>query len=90
MKRQAKLRVCASCEWIFIIDENTEENGCPKCGFGHYGARFAYGNIAYRYQTTQKPWFDKKITEYTFKLMKEIRDSNIIIKKDILENLKNK
>lgn len=85
-----KLRVCASCEWIFIEDEKTKEIGCPKCGFGHYGAKFVYGNRAYRYQRTQKPWIDKKLSEYTFKLMKEIEDSNIIIKKDFLEKLKNK
>lgn len=40
----AKLRVCASCEWIF----NTGI-GCPKCLFGSYGAYSVYGNNAYRY-----------------------------------------
>jgi hypothetical protein len=89
-RKEAKLRVCASCEWIFLTDENTEENGCPKCGFGHYGARFVYGNRAYQYKRTQQQWFNKKMIEYGFKLLKEIEDTNIRIQKDMLENLKNK
>lgn len=34
----AKLRVCASCEWIF-----NNGVGCPKCQFGSYGAHYVYG-----------------------------------------------
>ncbi len=35
----AKLRVCASCEKVFW----DKENGCPICGFAHYGAVWALG-----------------------------------------------
>lgn len=65
----AKLRVCASCEWIF----NTGV-GCPKCQFGSYGAHSVYGNNAYRYAKTQKPWFDRKMADYAFKLLQEIKN----------------
>ena len=65
----AKLRVCASCEWIF----NTRVE-CPKCQFGSYGAHYVYGNNAYRYAKTQKPWFDRKMADYAFKLIQEIKN----------------
>jgi predicted nucleic acid-binding Zn-ribbon protein len=83
-QQQALLRVCASCEWVFRKTEDTELNGCPKCGFAHYGAHFVYGDAAYRYVDTQKPWLDRKITEYTLKLYKEIDESSIHISKGII------
>ena len=67
----AKLRACASCEWIF-----KESGPCPKCGFAHYGARFVYGDRAYRYAKTQQPWIDRKGAEYILKLQKHIRSVN--------------
>lgn len=66
----AKLRVCASCEWIF-----NNGIGCPKCQFGSYGAHRVYGKKAYHYAKTQKPWFDRKIGDYSFKLLQEIKES---------------
>jgi len=69
-QQRAKLRVCASCEWIFEGDM-----ACPKCDFGSYGARYVYGNKAYRYKLTQRPWFDKKIATYAVKLNHEIAQS---------------
>jgi hypothetical protein len=74
--KDAKLRVCASCEWIFKL--SGIDNGCPKCGFGHYGARFVYGVKAYSYAKTQEPWFDKKMTDYSLKLRKEITEGKEI------------
>ena len=68
--KTAILRACASCEWIFKMEDNDPQ--CPKCDFGSYGARYAYGNIAYKYAKTQKPWMDKKIHQYTIKLLMEI------------------
>jgi hypothetical protein len=54
----AKLRVCASCEWVFKLGDS-QDCDCPKCGFGSYGARYVYGDKAYTYKKTQKPWKDK-------------------------------
>ena len=72
-QRHAKLRICASCEWIFHIDDqHPEMGGCPKCGFAHYGARFVYGDKVYTYRYTQKPWLDKKIEEYMRELKKQL------------------
>ena len=69
---KAKLRTCASCEWIFKLDDPMKSQMCPKCGFGHYSARYVYGNKAYRYAKTQQPWYDKKMADYSYKLRQEI------------------
>jgi hypothetical protein len=68
---KAKLRVCASCEWIFkgAID-------CPKCGFGSYGARYVYGDKAYDYVKTQIPWIEKKVANYYTELWREVEETN--------------
>lgn len=71
MSKKVKLRVCASCEWIF-----KEEGMCPKCGFASYGARYVYGNIAYTYAKTQEPWKRKKMKKYEYELDKEINKAN--------------
>lgn len=76
MSKYAMLRVCASCEWIFKRDKETDQNGCPKCLFGHYGARYVYGRKAYRYAQTQKPWLGKKMAEHGAKLLSEIAATN--------------
>ena len=68
---QAKLRVCARCEWVFKRNKCTDENGCPQCGFAHYGARYSYGDIAYLYVRTQKPWFERKMNEYVYDLIRQ-------------------
>lgn len=52
---KAQLRVCASCQWIF---DRKDASACPQCGFAHYGARMVFGDRAYRYAKTQKPWKD--------------------------------
>lgn len=70
-QKDAKLRVCASCEWIF----RANGEGCPKCGFAHYGARFVYGDKAYRFEMTQEPWMNKKMADYQVKLLDEIKSS---------------
>lgn len=67
---RAKLRVCASCEWIF-----TSGVECPKCQFGSYGAHYVYGDAAYRYAKSQKPWFERKISDFSLKLFQEINES---------------
>lgn len=63
----ARLRVCASCEWIFRTDAPRIE-ACPKCGFGHYSAHYVYGRSAYRHARTQQPWKDKKLLGFEAKL----------------------
>jgi hypothetical protein len=74
VSKRAKLRVCASCEWIFKLD-GPDYQGCPKCQFGHYSARHVYGDNAYRYAKTQKPWYDKKMANYAVKLSLEIKEA---------------
>jgi len=66
---KAKLRICASCEWIFKDDGF----GCPMCGFSHYGAFYVYGKHAYKYAKTQQPWLDRKMAVYHDQLMDEIK-----------------
>lgn len=75
--KTAKLRVCASCEWIF-----NKGVGCPKCHFSSYGAHYVYGRAAYRYAKTQKPWLENKLAKkqielalYKNQLMQEIWES---------------
>ena len=82
----ANLRVCASCEWIFKRNENTEEDGCPKCHFGHYSARYVYGNKAYGYARTQQPWLEKKMERYREGLLREIGASRCVVEgKELLK-----
>ena len=69
-QQKAKLRVCASCEWI-----QNENPGCPKCGFGTYGAFYVYGKKAYQYRRTQRPWLDRKLADHETKLRAEIEES---------------
>jgi len=64
-QQRAKLRVCASCEWLYNGNRD-----CPVCGFASYGARFAYGDICYKYKRTQKPWEDKRIARFLYRLRK--------------------
>jgi len=66
-QRQAKLRVCASCEFVF---EN--HDSCPMCGFAHYGARSVYGDKCYKYKKTRQPGIDKKVLSYLDELQKQI------------------
>ena len=74
VKRIVLLRTCASCEWIFKAENN--EPTCPKCQFGSYGARYVYGDMAYKYEKTQKPWKEKKLATYEMKLNKKIKRHN--------------
>lgn len=73
-QQRAKLRVCASCEWIY--EKSDSAGTCPKCEFVSYGARFVYGDAAYRHKFTQKPWLDRKMSEYERKLLSEIVSDN--------------
>jgi predicted RNA-binding Zn-ribbon protein involved in translation (DUF1610 family) len=76
---KAKLRVCASCKWIFK-QEGPEVIACPKCGFGHYSAHNVYGKQAYRYAVTQKPWRDGKLALYDHTLFLEIMAAKQLLK----------
>ena len=64
---KAKLRTCASCEWIFHA-ESPIEGRCPRCGFVHYGAHYVYGDKAYDYEKTQEPWKNKKLAQFASEL----------------------
>ena len=72
-QKTAPLRTCAACEWVFV--KKGEDTTCPKCGFVSYGARFVYGNAAYRYARTQKPWKDRKMLNYEIGLNREIKQA---------------
>ena len=74
-RKIAKLRVCASCEWIFPFNEKRNV-GCPRCFFASYGAHYVYGNKAYRYAKTQKPWYDKHMSRKSYELLGIIHKSN--------------
>ncbi len=60
MPREAKLRVCMSCELIFKAGEDTPDDDpyrCPdqKCRQVSYPAYQVYGKKVYQYYRTQKP-----------------------------------
>jgi hypothetical protein len=57
MSKKATLRCCASCMWVY----RGPTKPCPQCGWASYGARFALGPACYRYEVTQKPWFDRQM-----------------------------
>ena len=81
MSKTANLRTCACCEWIFTMDkQHPTMGGCPQCGFGHYGARHVYGNKAYQYARTQRPWLDKKMAAHADKLQAESRKTALATK----------
>lgn len=71
-QKTAKLRVCARCEWVFKHKKHPETGGCPLCGFAHYGARWVYGDEAYKYYITQEPFLKRKVDDYSYTLLKEV------------------
>lgn len=73
MSKRATLRCCASCMWVFRRTPKTDQDGCPQCGFGHYGARYALGNACYRAEHTQTFWFDRKMADERVRLQSIIR-----------------
>lgn len=83
----ANLRVCASCEWIYRLsdplpqeklDDHFTQGDCPQCRFASYGARYVYGNKAYRYALTQEPWLRKKMWNHEMQLLAQIEKENPI------------
>lgn len=82
--KDADLRVCARCEWIF--KKSVEHDfACPKCHFASYSARWVYDNKCYRYAESQKPWLDRKITSATCKFQSIINDYNKNIQRKVRE-----
>lgn len=75
MSKRATLRCCASCMWVFKRTPGTDETGCPQCGFGHYGARFALGPSCYRARITQRPWFERQMAKRADELHRIVRDT---------------
>lgn len=73
--KSANLRVCMHCEWVFRKDL-TGSPSCPKCEWPSYGARCVYGDRAYVYEKTQKPWKKRKISALSAELDRIIRSSN--------------
>lgn len=74
-QQRADLRVCASCKFIFSRKEAGMPK-CPMCDFTTYGARYTYGDKAYRYKITQKPFFENLIS---FNTSKAIAEGNALI-----------
>lgn len=79
-RKIANLRVCASCEWIFPFNEKRDA-GCPRCFFPSYGAHYVYGDRAYRYAKSQKPWYDKQMSKKSYELQGIIQKSTTTSKK---------
>lgn len=71
MNKKFKLKVCASCSWMY-----KSEGECPMCGFAYYGARYVYGNACYKNFKTQSPWKEEKLFDYEMKLNQIIRDKS--------------
>jgi hypothetical protein len=75
--KNAKLRVCASCEWIF-----KDYAECPKCSFAYYTAHYVYGKKAYQYAITQQPWIDKQLSSFLSELYSQVAGTNQFKKKE--------
>lgn len=74
-QQRARLRCCASCEWIYLVRPKTaEDNGrdCPKCGFAAYGARSVHGDRAYKFLITQAPWLKRSLARVEMELRSQI------------------
>ena len=69
-QQRAKLRCCASCEWIYRATE--QKSDCPRCGFASYGARWVHGPRCYRFERTQEPWSDRQLAKRSTELYNEI------------------
>lgn len=72
-QQRAKLRCCASCEWVY-----KGPGDCPQCGFASYGARYVFGDKAYRYQYTQEPWKRRALIQRESELLRIIRAANAV------------
>lgn len=70
-QKTADLRCCASCEFIYSNKEFYDPSGCPICGFATYGAYYVYGQRAYSYKKSQKPFLEKLVAYQTRKAMAE-------------------
>lgn len=76
--KNANLRVCASCE--FIYREPGESEVCPMCSYGAtFGARSVYGDKCYKYEETQEPFKCKIRTA-----MEETMDAYILNARSLL------
>lgn len=75
MKKPADLRICAmsGCMFVFKASEHGGKYDCPKCEFCSYGARWAFGPVAYRWYKTQEKYIDAKCWELRQKLEFELR-----------------
>lgn len=74
MSQNAKIRVCARCEWIFDVEKN---QSCAQCDFGaSYGARFVYGKDYLALYRNQTPWKEKRLAQYITNLEQIIDDNS--------------
>lgn len=79
-QRGARLRICASCEWVFDRRPPQPSGetgaGCPKCGFASYGAHWVLGHACYRVKSTQERWLKRKLDAYECELRQQIGTAN--------------
>jgi hypothetical protein len=68
-QQRAKIRICASCEWVYSREVSDE---CPICGFASYGARYVLGKNYHKELTRQQPYRDRKEFNFLCKLDTEI------------------
>lgn len=67
MSNMPSLWTCGKCRWV------SKQFLCPKCQAPpSRSARDAYGDSAYRYAKTQRPWFDHAMAELATRLKREI------------------
>lgn len=75
-QRDAIVRCCASCEWIYRAPAVGTRTDCPKCGFASYGARFVHGPKCYAFEQTQQPWIERKVAAFRSELQGEVIAAN--------------
>ncbi|ALY07066.1 hypothetical protein VmeM32_00075 [Vibrio phage vB_VmeM-32] len=86
MSKTAKIRVCATCEWIF---DSTISNQCEMChnSVGSYGARWVYGKNYLTLYKNQTPWREKQLAKSMFRIDQEISAKNDFAKRPKLSRV---
>lgn len=83
MSIHARIRVCATCEWIF---DSAISSRCGMCNnsIGSYGARWVYGKNYLTLYKHQTPWREKQLAKVAFRIEQEIGAKNDFAKRQKL------